>query len=137
MEKIKFGSSGKELDLVVCGILADTEKVILKFLPGADSLDSLNTLLLDSEETTKLTLLSDGGETLAIYNGYTKLQSIGKELDAVIGYTQDADQAPVIGALVTAVLYKPDQTEQRLASLEKQLTDTQMALCEIYEGREV
>ena len=118
MEKIKLGS-GKELDLIVCGILANPQTVTIKFLPGADSLDALNTLLTDTAETEKMMLLSDGGEELAIYNGYTQLQSIGQELNAVIGYTQDEIQEPITGKIVTAVLCKPDATEKRLASLEE------------------
>lgn len=121
MEKIKLGS-GKELTLIVCGILTVKDTVTLKFLPGEGSLaslDSLNTLLMDQDETKKMTLLSESGEELAIYNGYTKLQSIGQELDAVVGYTQDQKQTPITGKLVTAVLCKPDQTDQRLTSLEE------------------
>lgn len=132
MEKIKLGS-GKELELIVCGILAVNNTVTLKFLPGEDSLDELNTLLTDRTETTKMTLISTGGDELAIYNGYTQLQSIGQELDAVIGYTQDEEQDPVTGKLVTVVLIKPDDTVQRLELAEAQLTDMQMALCEVYE----
>lgn len=118
MEKIKLGSE-KELELIVCGIIADPEKVTLKFLPGDDSLDDLDILLSDTAETEKMTLVDASGEALAIYNGYTKLQSIGKELDTVIGYTQDTEQTPIIGTLVTATLYKQSQMEQRLASLEE------------------
>lgn len=136
MEKIKLGS-GKELEIIVCGILAAKETVTIKFLPGSDTLDSLNTLLSDQTETNKLILLSEAGEELAIHNGYTNLDSISAEMDAVIGYTQDADQTPIMGKLVTAVLRKPDQITQRVTALEQQVTDTQMALCEIYEGMEV
>lgn len=132
MEKIKL-VSGKELDLIVCGIMADAQTATIKFLPGADNLDALNTLLMDTTETEKMILLSESGEQLAIYNGYTQLQSITQELDAVIGYTQDEMQTPVTGKLVTAVLRKPDRTEQRLESAEAQLTDMQLALCEVYE----
>lgn len=132
MEKIKLGS-GKELDLIVCGIMVDAQVVTIKFLPREDSLDNLNTLLMDTAETEKMILLSESGEQLAIYNGYTQLQSITQELDAVIGYTQDEMQTPVTGKLVTAVLRKPDRTEQRLESAEAQLTDMQLALCEVYE----
>ena len=132
MEKIKL-NSGKELELIVCGIVADAQTVTMKFLPGEDSLDTLNTLLMDVSETEKMILLSEGGEQLAIYNGYTQLQEIRQELDAIIGYTQDEEQAPITGKLVTAVLQKPDRTEQRLESAEAQLTDVQLALCEVYE----
>ena len=118
MERIKLGS-GKELNLIVCGIMADAQTVTMKFVPGNDSLDTLNTLLMDTAQTEKMTLLSDGGEELAIYNGYTQLQSIGQELNAVIGYTQDETQEPITGKLVTAVLRKPDATEKRLTSLEE------------------
>lgn len=132
MEKIKLGS-GKELDLIVCGIIADQQTVTIKFLPGDDSLDTLNTLLMDTAQTEKMILLSESGEQLSIYNGYTQLQSIGQELDTVIGYEQNEMQTPVTGKLVTAVLRKPDRTEQRLESAEAQLTDMQLALCEVYE----
>lgn len=132
MEKIKLGS-GKELDLIVCGIIADQQAVTMKFVPGSDSLDTLNTLLMNTSETEKMILLSETGEQLAIYNGYTQLQSITQELDATIGYEQDETQTPVMGKLVTAVMQKPDRTEQRLESAEAQLTDMQLALCEVYE----
>lgn len=118
MEKIKLGS-GKELDPIVCGIVADAQTVTMKFVPGSDSLDTLNGILMDSAQTDKMTLLSAGGEELAIYNGYTQLQSITQELNAVIGYTQDETQTPITGRLVTAVLQKPNMTDQRLKSLEE------------------
>lgn len=80
-------------------------------------------------------LLSESGEELAIYNGYTQLQSITQELDAVIGYTQDEEQEVISGKLVTVILAKPDQTDQRITSVEGQVTDLQLAMCEIYEGK--
>lgn len=118
MEKVKLNSD-KELPLITCGILVDAKKVTLQFLPGEDSLDTLNTLLLDPEVTKKMSLLSENGDELRIMNGYTKLESISQEMDAVIGYTQDEAQEPVIGKLVTAVLSKPNMTDQRLTSLEE------------------
>lgn len=118
MEKIKLGS-GEELDLIVCGIMADAQVVTIKFLPREDSLDNLNTLLMDATETKKMILLSESGEQLAIYNGYTQLQSITQELDAVIGYAQDEMQTQITGKLVTVVLRKMDATEKRLMSLEE------------------
>lgn len=133
MEKIKLGS-GKELELIVCGILATKETVTLKFLPGEDSLDALNTLFLDKSEIAKMTLLSESGDELAIYNGYTQLQSIGQEMNAVVGYSQGENQEPITGKLVTVVLGKPDEIATRMAAFESQLTDTQLALCELYEG---
>lgn len=117
MERIKIGTE-KEFELIVCGIKADEKQITLKFLPGEDSLDSINTLLTDPEATAKMTLLSESGDELAIYNGYTSLLSISQEMNAVIGYKQDPEQTPVEGKLVTAVMAKPDQTEQRIASLE-------------------
>ena len=118
MEKIKL-NSGKELPIITCGILVDTGKVTLQFLPGEDSLDTLNTLLSDLEVTSKMTLLSESGDELMILNGYTKLVRISQEMDAVIGYAADEEQEPITGKLVTAVLSKPDATEQRLTSLEE------------------
>ena len=99
--------------------MADAQTVTMKFVPGKDSLDTLNSILMDTAETEKMILLSESGEQLAIYNGYTQLQSITQELDAVIGYTQDEEQTPITGKLVTAVLRKVDTTEKRLMSLEE------------------
>lgn len=119
MEKIKLGS-GKELELITCGILTDAKTATIKFLPGEDSLDTLNDLLTSTAETNKMTLLSEGGEEQAIYNNYTELQSIRQDLAATVGYTEmDGEQTPVTGRLVTAVLHKPDTTEQRITSLEE------------------
>lgn len=118
MEKIKL-KSGKMLPLIVCGILVDAQSALIKFLPEEKGLDQINALMSDTAETEVLTLLSEVGEELAIYNGYTDLQSIQQEQNAVIGYTQDTDQTPVTGRLVTVVLRKPDHTEQRIAALEE------------------
>lgn len=118
MEKVKL-SSGKELSLITCGILSDTKKITLQFLPGDDSLDILNTLLSDQTVTAKMTLLSEAGDELQIFNGYTKLESISQQMDAVIGYTQNEEQEPITGKLVTVTLCKPDETDQRLTSLEE------------------
>lgn len=118
MEKIKLGS-GKELNLIVCGILGDAERVTMQFLPGDDSLDDLCYLLSDITETGTMKLLSESNEELRIFSGYTELLSIGQELDATIGYTQDEQETPITGKLVTAVLKKPDRTEARLTSLEE------------------
>ena len=75
MEKIKL-SSGKEYELITCGIVLNNGELTLKLLPGDDSLDTINSLFLSENETSKMTLLSEAGEELAIYNDYTRLQSI-------------------------------------------------------------
>ncbi|WP_288647029.1 hypothetical protein [uncultured Lactobacillus sp.] len=132
MEKIKL-SSGKEYELITCGIALNNGELTLKLLPGDDSLDTINSLFLSENETSKMTLLSEAGEELAIYNDYTRLQSIKQELETVIGYTQDEEQTPVNGKLVTIVISKIDDIEKRLLSTEQQLTELQVAICEIYE----
>lgn len=118
MEKIKLGS-GKELHLIVCGILADNEKVTLKFTPDeGDTLDGYNTLLSAASETKKLMLLSESNEQLSIYDGYTELSSIEAKTETVIGYSEDEQHTPITGRVITAVLKKPDKTERRLTALE-------------------
>ena len=121
MEKVKL-SSGEELNLIVCGILVDeaNERMTLRIVPDEeDTLDDLYTLFADPDKTATIKLLSESGETLGIYPGYTKLQSITMQPDGVIGYTQDESQTPITGRLVTAVLGKPNTTERRLTSLEE------------------
>ena len=45
MEKIKL-SSGKEYELITCGIVLNNGELTLKLLPGDDSLDTINSLFL-------------------------------------------------------------------------------------------
>lgn len=116
MERLKL-SSGKELKLIVCGILADSKTVTIKFLPETNTLNDLNTLLMNTVETEKMILLSEGGDELSIYNGYTRLQSLSQEPETVIGHTQENE--PITGKLITAVLCKPDEIQKRVTALEE------------------
>lgn len=117
MEKIRF-ESGKEYNLITCGLTADEGKMNIKLIPGEDTLDTINLLVSNAEATGEIKLISEAGETLGIYSGYTSLQSLLLTVDAIIGYSQDEEQEPIIGKLVTVVLMKPDTTEQRLSALE-------------------
>lgn len=134
MEKIKFNSD-KEFEIVklTSGIISNSKTLTVRLLPAEATLDEINTTVMDTSETEKITLLSESGESLAIYNGYTDLYSIKQELNAVIGYTEDEAQTPIAGKVVTVILSKPDETSTRLANLESLVTDTQLALCDVYE----
>lgn len=110
-------------------------------MPGNTGLENLEILLSNSANTEKILLQTDNGETLKIYNGYKVLSSIEKQKNALIGYGSIAQQAdtapeevtPIHGDLVIAVLQK-ETIEHRVTNVEQQITDTQMAITEIYEG---
>lgn len=130
MEKIRL-ATGAELELITCGVMANSEQVTLSFLAGDETLSSHYDGLSDSEVTKKMILLSEAGEELAIYTNYTVLDSIRLEKNRIIGFDGEVEKTADV---VTVVLKKPDEVSVRLTSLENQITDTQLALCEIYEG---
>ena len=129
MEKIKLGS-GTELELIVCGIQSYEKKVSFDFLRNEYTLSQVETLLSNTSETSKLILLSEAGEELQIFSGYTQLDGLSLKKDYVIS---TSEESTITADVISVVLVKPDETITRIESLESQVTDTQMALCELYE----
>lgn len=108
----------------------------IRLFPDEKDLIQLEETFSDSNNTGKILLLDDAGDTVNIANNYSKLSDISKQKEIQIGYEEDG-VTPKYGDVVTIKLKKLDEVEQRLAEQEAQLTDVQMALCEIYETMEV
>lgn len=131
MEKIKL-LSGDTLELITCGVTNYNDTLTVRFIPENDiTLSEYESLLSDSENTSKIILLSENDEELAIYSKYTEISSISKTKNQVIS-TNESEE--ITSDVVTVTLKKPDEIVSRLDSLEAQVTDAQMAMCELYEG---
>ena len=124
MEKIKF-NTGQELSLLIGGVIEGNRNLTLKVCRGENTLSGIESML-SKAATQKITILSESGEDLQIFSGYTDLKSIklDKNVQIAEGNTED---------VIVLVLEKPDENAMRLESVEAQLTDAQLALCELYE----
>ena len=124
MEKIKF-NTGEELPLLIGGVIEGNRNLTLKVCRGENTLSGIDAML-SKAAAQKITILSESGEELQIFNGYTDLKSIklDKNVQIAEGNTKD---------VIVLVLEKPDENAIRLESVEAQLTDAQLALCELYE----
>lgn len=121
--------------LLECFTKTDTDLTIRLF-PGENDLIQLEETFSDSSNTGKILLLDDTGDTVNIANNYSKLTDISKQKEIKIGCEEDG-VTPKYGDVVTIKLEKLDEVELRLDEQEAQLTDVQLALCEIYETMEV
>lgn len=130
MEKLRL-ADGTELNLITNGIRKADKQIEAKILPEGKTLSEVNDLVSDEEKTQEIKLISEDGEELAIYTGYTELTSISQELKADIG--TDDDGNIIQGKLVTLRMEKPDEVTKRISAVESQMTDMQLALCEVYE----
>lgn len=131
MEKIKL-LSGDTLELITCGVTNYNDTLTVRFIPESNvTLSDYEALLANSENTAKLILLSNSDEELAIYSKFTELSSIAKAKNQVISSNGTEE---VTSDIITVVLEKPDEIASRLDSLEAQVTDAQLAMCELYEG---
>ena len=124
MEKIKF-NTGQELSLLIGGVIEGNRNLTLKVCRGENTLSGIESML-SKAATQKITIQSESGEDLQIFSGYTDLKSIklDKNVQIAEGNTED---------VIVLVLEKPDENAMRLESVEAQLTDAQLALCELYE----
>ena len=118
MEKLKL-KTGKLYDIVTNGIMVDDSRLAATISPGQeDSLSAIFAVMSDPKATAVMTLLSEAGEELAVYSGYTDLSTISYDTEEEV---------------VHVTMKKPDEIALRLAAIEEQMTDAQMALCDIYE----
>lgn len=120
MGKIKL-NNGQELNIVADGIQASGDSLTVSLVPGEKSITDYDEIFSQSANIKKITVLDYNGDPFLIHSGYTKLQSIEKLYDTVVDYTKDEDgnKVPVTGTAIRVSLVRPDQTEQRLTSLEE------------------
>ena len=118
MEKILFNSNS--FDVRNSGIKSYNDRLSVNLVNVSNTLDEVETMLLDPANTNKISLVSESGETLRIFNGFTKLVEVSKEKDAIIS-SEIVDDEEIItrGDVITIVLDKESDTEARLSALEE------------------
>lgn len=120
MEKIKLNNN-KTFELITCGVDCTPEKIVFFVLPGNATLTEVETSF-NSENTAKIYRMSaQDEEELQLYTGYTKLTGIEKRKEAEIdtNITEAGEVTPVLGDLIRIELVKPNETEERIKSLEE------------------
>lgn len=118
MEKILFNSLS--FDIKTAGIRLANNRLSVNLVNVSNTLDEIETIFNDPAHTSKISLVSESGETLRIFNGFNKLIEISKEKDVIIS-SQIVDDEEVItrGDIITVVLDKASDTEARLSALEE------------------
>lgn len=114
-------NNGQELEIIADGIQATENSLIVQLVPGEKTLGEYDEIFAQEVNTKKITVIDYLGEPFLIHSEYTKLQSIEKQYDVVVDYTEDEDgnKVPVTGPAIRVSLVHPDKTEQRLTSLEE------------------
>lgn len=120
MEKIRL-LNNETFELITCGVDCTPEKIVFFILPGNTTLTEVETAF-NPENTKKIYRLSaQDEEELQLYTGYTKLVDIEKRKDAEIdtNITETGEVTAVLGDLIRVELVKPNETEERIKSLEE------------------
>lgn len=114
-------ANNQEVNIIADGIQAIGDSLTLQLVPGEKTLTEYDEIFSRESSTKKIIVIDYLGEDFLIHSGYTKLQSVEKQYDVVVDYTEDEDgnKVPVTGTAIRVSLVRPDKTEQRLASLEE------------------
>jgi hypothetical protein len=139
MERIRLANN-QDLAIIINGVHSTDKELNIRFTPEGATLTALDELLSDKTVTSKIVLLSDADEELRIYSGYTKIKTIRLDKNVIVNTTvineETGEEEYEYADVVTVILAKPNETEEKIASLEDQVTNLQVALCEIYESKE-
>ena len=126
MEKIKF-SNGEIFEILIGGARSNDKELSLAFIAPEKDLVTLETMLIDKDNVSRIEMLSSLDEVLKIYSGYVELSSIEKKKDVLISsHIQEPEvegEDPVVIETRSDVIYitlkKVDTTKTRLDSLEE------------------
>ena len=110
MDHIKFGD--KDYELTVNGISVSGDSLRATVIKGDAPVD---TVAADAPADI-VTVVSESGETLATYRGFTRLVSAELVKDQTVA--TDAEGNDTVEDVVTVTLEKPDETATRLDALE-------------------
>lgn len=137
MEQIQL-NNGTTFKLLDCGIQSTKESLVLQFLAEGKGLNELEQLFQNEQNVKVITLLSEEGEVLKRYQGYTCLTAIEKKKQVIVGHetivTEDnkEEQKEQKADVIVVTLIK-ESIEQRISKIETTLLDTQLGIAEVYE----
>lgn len=118
MGKIRF-ATGTEKEIVSLECLEAPKEMLNIILPkGEMGLSEFEVVFSATANTKRITLLDDEDQEIAMYTNYTKLGALIYDPENLT---------------VSVGIERADETALRIAELEEQMTDAQMALCDIYE----
>lgn len=103
---------------------------VLAFVFADASMDELDALF--TVENCEAIKIVGGDESESIHTGYTLRASLTKTAEEVQQAT--ADTEAVYESRVTVKMAQRTYAESMLSSLQEELTNTQLALCEVYES---
>lgn len=120
MGKIRL-NNGTELEIIADGIQQAGNNLALRLVPGERTIMEFDEIFSQEANTKKIWVVDYTGELFKQYSGFTKLQSIEKQYDAVVSYTEDEDKnrVPVTGTAIRVTLTRPDQMKQRVSAIEE------------------
>ena len=120
MEKIKL-LNNETFQLITCGVDCTPEKIVFFILPGNATLSEVETTFNPGNTAKIYRISAEDSEELQLYAGYTGLISLEKrksaEIDTII--TETGEATPILGDLIRIELVKPNETEERIKSLEE------------------
>lgn len=120
MWKIRL-NKGEEFEVTEDGVQALDNILTINLFANEKNIVEFEELFENTENTKKIQLIDHDGSTFLSHLGYTKLQSIKKQMETIVNYTQDEEgnSVPVTGAAIIVELRRPDETEARIAALEE------------------
>lgn len=136
MGKIKLNND-QEVTIISDGILPAGDFLTLMLATDNMTLEQADQLFSDPENTEKIWVMDYLGELFQSYSGFTQLQEVAKEYDAIVDYAENEDQqkVPVTGTAILVKLYRPNDVEKRMDDMEERVdtmqTNMDMAVAEM------
>lgn len=114
-------NKGEEFKVTEDGVQALDNILTLNLFASKKNIVELEEVFKNTENTKKIQLIDHDGSVFLMHLGYTKLQSIKKQMETIVNYTQDEEGNPVLvtGAVIIVELQRSDETEARIAALEE------------------
>lgn len=114
-------NKGEEFKVTEDGVQVLDNILTLNLFASKKNIVELEEVFKNTENTKKIQLIDHDGSVFLMHLGYTKLQSIKKQMETIVNYTQDEEGNPVLvtGAVIIVELQRSDETEARIAALEE------------------
>lgn len=140
-------SNNKVFDILLDNFVMNHGVLTAQIIPGTENILAIEEMFQDANNTKKIYLMDDPDvispsdteeaepecEVRMVVSGFVKLMHISKDSNIAVGYEVD-NFTPIYKDIVTIKLEKESEIEKKQESIETQVTDMQMALCDIYES---
>lgn len=129
MGKIKLNND-QEVTIITNGVLPTGDYLTLMLATDNMTLEQADQLFSNPENTEKIWVVDYLGELFQSYTGFTQLQEVAKEYDAIVDYAEDEDQQkiPVSGTAIRVKLYRPNDVEKRMDGMVERMNTMQTSM---------